>query len=293
MTEVAQVQKGSFRRLAVVGMAVILPLGVLGPGARADSPRQSERKQVVHGRILVASGTYHVGQIIVHACGFLGASAHWVAGDGANGVVAFRFDVAVAGVPFVLTPAQPADLDITFHGSGPSTGFEGRGLKEERGTVPQGAKHADVCMAAGVPTDFTYEAYGHSEASQPTHNQASADEGPDVPCVDSYACAMLCTSVRVCIPQNRSIDFTLIGHLRAHGTLRSDDPRCRSAVPVIIERETADGWVPVRSTTSSVKGTFSLELADHQGRYRAVAPDVARQTRICGRVVSQPTEHRH
>ena len=143
---------------ALIALALIaaLPSGAAG----GPAPGQND-KQVVHGGVVVATGDSGIvrddGE---YKCPILTATAHWGAGDSANGLFAFGFEVkpGTHGAPFVLTATQPADFDITFSGPKGLTNYEHRGLIEERGTVPRGAEYALVCMAKGLGTSFKYVA---------------------------------------------------------------------------------------------------------------------------------------
>lgn len=147
---------------ALIALALIaaLPSGAAG----GPATRQND-KQVVHGGVVVATGDSGIvrddGE---YKCSILNATAHWGAGDSANGLFAFGFEVkpGTHGAPFVLSPTEPADFDITFSGPKGPTDYDHRGLIKERGIVPRGAEYALVCMASGIGTSFKYVARGRS-----------------------------------------------------------------------------------------------------------------------------------
>lgn len=90
----------------------------------------------------------------------------------------------------------------------------------------------------------------------------------------------------------RSVELTLRGHLRGLGGIISDDPSCHSAVPVVVQRKSARGWVDVASATTDADGAFDLGLRDRSGRYRAMAPEVS-SPETCLAGVSATARHRH
>jgi hypothetical protein len=75
----------------------------------------------------------------------------------------FAVESGTRGKPFSLTPNLPAsDIDISFRPapSSPWQPFKSRVLGGESGTVPSNATEALVCLYAGTPTMFVYDAGG-------------------------------------------------------------------------------------------------------------------------------------
>lgn len=92
---------------------------------------------------------------------------------------------------------------------------------------------------------------------------------------------------------DRSVDLALRGHIRARGTVVSDDDGCRSSVSVVIERKAARGWAAIGSATTDAEGDFRLNLPDRAGRYRALAPEISDPERTCLSAVSEKVRHEH
>lgn len=95
-------------------------------------------------------------------------------------------------------------------------------------------------------------------------------------------------------PVERSVRLMLRGHLRAAGSVASDEAFCRSGVAVVLQRKRSAGWTEVGSATTGTDGTFSLGLSDRPGRYRTIVAEAAdSQQRTCGGAVSGTQRHRH
>ena len=122
----------------------------------------SEATQEVRGKVLVPSGPYRTGYVLVaggvylDACRFVGATTRWAV----NRHLAYEFDVdqGTHGRPFVITTNLPADVDIIFvdDSSRKTWVSADRVLGTETGRVPKGADRAAVCLFAGPPTHFRY-----------------------------------------------------------------------------------------------------------------------------------------
>ncbi len=92
---------------------------------------------------------------------------------------------------------------------------------------------------------------------------------------------------------DRSVDLGLRGHLRAAGTIVSDDATCHGDVAVVVQRKTSADWIDVASTTTDADGRFAIRMTDRAGRYRAVAPEISSPDWTCLKSVSSTLRHRH
>ena len=139
------------------GLAVALVAGlVLGPLAVPADAGSSE--QVVGGQVLLPSGPRTAGPVWIDACGLGNVMVRWATGLRYVLADGFRVDRSTRGRPFVLSSFPSADLVISFHGSGRPKTFDRPGVGPERGIVPTWATSASVCLVAGPPVVFRYEA---------------------------------------------------------------------------------------------------------------------------------------
>src|SRR6266511_3886290 len=94
-------------------------------------------------------------------------------------------------------------------------------------------------------------------------------------------------------PHARTISLRLRDSLIARGTVTVGDgfAACADTVPVKVQRRVSSHWKTVKSTTTSYTGTYRTRLRNRHGRYRSVAPLVAKGTDTCGRAVSPTRRH--
>ncbi len=94
-------------------------------------------------------------------------------------------------------------------------------------------------------------------------------------------------------PHARTISLRLRDSLIARGTVTVGDgfAACADTVPVKVQRRVSSHWKTVKSTTTSSTGTYRTRLRNRHGRYRSVAPLVAKGTDTCGRAVSPTRRH--
>lgn len=145
--------KASLGRIGMVLVAAVML-------ASASLPAGASGSQVQTGWLYAPSGPYRAGPVLVSECrGVADATVRWVTGRHLPFASRFAIDAATHGEPFTLTPHAPADLAIVFEIAGwTGRGFDERRLDGESGTVPENARAAYVCLAAGPPTAFTYRA---------------------------------------------------------------------------------------------------------------------------------------
>jgi hypothetical protein len=62
----------------------------------------------------------------------------------------------------------------------------------------------------------------------------------------------------------------------ARGAVSADNgyTACAASVPVKIQRRVEGEWKTVRTTTTSLTGSYSRRIPDKAGRYRAMAPKI-------------------
>jgi hypothetical protein len=141
-----------------VRTAALASIVAVAIGGGATRTHAAEPTQVVGGRIVVPTGPRTAGPVWLGACGLLAGTAHFVADAEEAFELRFTVDPGTYGDQFTLRPAQPADLDISFSGPGSETYFERRTVTGEYGLVPPGATTATICLVAGPPAAFRYQA---------------------------------------------------------------------------------------------------------------------------------------
>jgi hypothetical protein len=90
-------------------------------------------------------------------------------------------------------------------------------------------------------------------------------------------------------PISRSVTLRLARSLVARGVVSPDDEFtvCAASVPVKIQRRVAGEWETVRTTTTSLTGSYEIRIPDKAGRYRATAPKFPSGVLTpCARVIS-------
>ncbi|HEX5914683.1 MAG TPA: hypothetical protein VFY54_16300, partial [Rubrobacter sp.] len=75
------------------------------------------------------------------------------------------------------------------------------------------------------------------------------------------------------VPHSRSVTLHLVRSLVARGVVSDDEfTDCAASVPVKIQRRVSGEWTTVRTTTTSLTGSYRRRIPDKAGRYRAMAP---------------------
>lgn len=95
------------------------------------------------------------------------------------------------------------------------------------------------------------------------------------------------------IEHERSVSFSLRGHLRAVGQVNSDADECDAGVRVRIQRRVAGDWKNVGSDETNGAGRFRDRVKDKVGRYRAFVRQTPAADGICLEAVSQRQRHTH
>jgi hypothetical protein len=94
----------------------------------------------------------------------------------------------------------------------------------------------------------------------------------------------------------RSMTLTLKRHLKASGTVTSEDDTaaCAADVEVRIQRKAKGAWRTVGSTTTDETGNYKVKVSDKPGKYRALAPEVEpNDSDKCLEAKSSPRTHKH
>jgi hypothetical protein len=75
---------------------------------------------------------------------------------------------------------------------------------------------------------------------------------------------------------SRSVTLRVVRPLVARGAVSPDNgfTACAASVPVKIQRRVAGGWKTVKTTSTSLTGSYKRRIPDKAGRYRATAPKI-------------------
>ena len=91
-----------------------------------------------------------------------------------------------------------------------------------------------------------------------------------------------------------SITLVLKKKLVAKGSLNATDGflSCESQVSVRVERKTSSGWKKAGKTTTESDGSYKVQLENREGKYRAVAAELAvDQLNVCAEAISKVEKH--
>lgn len=90
-------------------------------------------------------------------------------------------------------------------------------------------------------------------------------------------------------PADRQVGLTLRKHLKAVGSIVSNEPDCVRGQSVRIQRKVSGKWKTVDSAVTNDEGIYRQGIADKPGDYRAKLP----ATEDCRAAKSLPSFHRH
>jgi hypothetical protein len=87
------------------------------------------------------------------------------------------------------------------------------------------------------------------------------------------------------------VSLRLRGHLVARGTVTSDVDTCTSGSTVRIQRRKHGHWRTAGSGVANAQGTFRIQIADRDGRYRALVPESTVGQDTCNQATSPVVHH--